>query len=169
MSDDEPTFETGDAGAADTYPAEAGSIRKGGHVMLKGKPCKVSEVTSSKTGKHGHAKCHFIGIDIFSGKKYEDLMPAGHNIGVPFVKTVQYQLLNADADTGEVSLLIPDSGETKDDMNLPGRADGASDTDKKLEEEIVAKFNDGTDFTVTVQAACGMEKIIAVNQLQAPK
>jgi len=165
MSDDEPTFETGDAGSADTYPAEAGSIRKGAHVMLKGKPCKVSEVTSSKTGKHGHAKCHFVGNDIFTGKKYEDLMPAGHNMPVPFVKSMQYQVLNVDENSKEVSLLVPDSGDTKDDLNLPD----LQDDDKKLCEEIISKFNDGVDFTVTVQSACGMEKIIGTNQLNAPK
>jgi translation elongation factor P/translation initiation factor 5A len=33
------------------------------------RPCKVSDVSSSKTGKHGHAKCHFVAIDIFNGKK----------------------------------------------------------------------------------------------------
>jgi len=68
-----------------------------------------------------------------------------------------------------VSLLVPDTGETKDDLNLPDRMDGAQDSDKKLTEEILAKFNDGVDFTVTVQSACGIEKIIGLNQLQAPK
>lgn len=34
MAEDE-TFETQDAGAADSYPIEAGQIRKGGHIMIK--------------------------------------------------------------------------------------------------------------------------------------
>merc|ERR1711939_624788 len=44
------------AGASKTVPIRAGEVRKGGYVMLKGKPCKVVEVSISKTGKHGHAK-----------------------------------------------------------------------------------------------------------------
>jgi translation initiation factor 5A len=36
-------------------------------VLLKGQPCKVIEMTTSKTGKHGHAKANITGIDIFNG------------------------------------------------------------------------------------------------------
>ncbi len=34
-------FEKGDAGASGTYPKEAGQIRKGQFMMIKGRPCKV--------------------------------------------------------------------------------------------------------------------------------
>jgi translation initiation factor 5A len=34
MAEDE-TFETQDSGAADSYPIEAGQIRKGGYIMIK--------------------------------------------------------------------------------------------------------------------------------------
>merc|ERR1719310_118997 len=103
--DDGPTFEATDSGASKTYPMQAGEIRKGSHVMIKGKPCKVAEVTTSKTGKHGHAKAHIVGLDIFTSKKYEDLCPTSHNVEVPFVKRTELQCLIADGDTGEVSLL----------------------------------------------------------------
>ena len=42
--------------AADTTPAQCSSLRKGGYVMLKGNPCKIIDMSTSKTGKHGHAK-----------------------------------------------------------------------------------------------------------------
>merc|ERR1719506_2810272 len=115
--EDEPTFETGDAGAADTYPLQAGEIRKGSHLMIKGQPCKCVEVSTSKTGKHGHAKAHIVAINIFTGKKLEDLCPTSHNLDVPFVKCTEYQVLTADGTSGEVSLL-QDDGTTKDDLNL---------------------------------------------------
>merc|ERR1712086_95699 len=92
--------------------------RKGSHVMIKGHPCKCAEMGSSKTGKHGHAKCHIVALDIFTSKKYEDLCPASHNMSIPFVKRIELQCLTADLDTGEVSLLMED-GSTKDDLNLP--------------------------------------------------
>merc|ERR1712211_112606 len=95
----------GESGASHTYPQQAGEIRKGSHLIIKGNPCKCVEVSTSKTGKHGHAKAHIVAIDIFTGKKMEDLCPTSHNLEIPFVKKIEYQVLSADADSGEVSLL----------------------------------------------------------------
>ena len=103
MAEDE-TFESQDSGASTSYPIEAGQIRKGGYIMIKERPCKVSEVTSSKTGKHGHAKCHFVAIDIFTGKKLEDVIPSTHTTSVPVVRRSEYQLLDI-SDDGFCSLL----------------------------------------------------------------
>ena len=38
------------------------------------------EVSTSKTGKHGHAKCHFVALDIFTNRKMEELVPSSHNL-----------------------------------------------------------------------------------------
>ena len=49
-------------------------------------------MTTSKTGKHGHAKVHLIALDIFTNKKLEDICPSTHNMNVPVVKKKEYQV-----------------------------------------------------------------------------
>ncbi|MBA0616899.1 hypothetical protein Godav_026386, partial [Gossypium davidsonii] len=131
MSDEEHHFESkADAGASKTYPQQAGTIRKNGYIVIKNRPCKVVEVSTSKTGKHGHAKCHFVGIDIFTAKKLEDIVPSSHNCDVPHVNRTDYQLIDISED-GFVSLLT-DSGDTKDDLRLP--------TDENLLKQVINYF-----------------------------
>ena len=59
-----------------------------------GRPCKIVEMSTSKTGKHGHAKVHLVALDIFTGKKLEDLCPSTHNMDVPNVSRREYQLVS---------------------------------------------------------------------------
>ncbi|XP_064968358.1 eukaryotic translation initiation factor 5A-4 isoform X3 [Musa acuminata AAA Group] len=131
MSDEEHHFESkADAGASKTYPQQAGTIRKNGYIVIKGRACKVVEVSTSKTGKHGHAKCHFVGIDIFNTKKLEDIVPSSHNCDVPHLTRTDYQLIDISED-GFVSLLT-ENGNTKDDLRLP--------TDETLLAQVVRLY-----------------------------
>lgn len=62
--------------AVQRQPIQAGSVKKGTFLMLKGRPCKVSEVRTSKTGKHGHAKASITGSCVLTDKKCEEVHPA---------------------------------------------------------------------------------------------
>ncbi|CAA2957021.1 eukaryotic translation initiation factor 5A-2 [Olea europaea subsp. europaea] len=156
MSDEEHHFESkADAGASKTYPQQAGTIRKNGYIVIKGRPCKVVEVSTSKTGKHGHAKCHFVAIDIFTAKKLEDIVPSSHNCDVPHVNRTDYQLIDISED-GFVSLLT-ENGNTKDDLRLP--------TDDNLLTQIKDGFAEGKDLVVSVMSAMGEEQICGLKDI----
>ena len=74
----------------------------------------------------------------------------------------------ADEQSGEVSLLL-ESGETKDDLNLPSfvKLGEPTDDDKKVTADILAAQEKGDEITVIVISACGMEKIITVKASEA--
>merc|ERR1711924_24421 len=112
----------GDAGAADTKPMEAGQVRKGGFIMIKGKPCKV-----------GHAKCHFVATNIFTNKKQEELCPATYNIDVPFVTRKGYQVMDiGEDDDGGYLSLMDEEGNSREDLVMPHMVDGADEGDAKV-------------------------------------
>lgn len=159
MSSDEEihqeVFESATSGASDTFPMQCSALRKNGHVVLKGRPCKIVDMSTSKTGKHGHAKVNLVGIDIFTGKKYEDMSPSTHNMDVPNVLRHEYQVLNID--DGFMSLMLP-TGDTKDDIKVP---------EGEIGEQIMRMFDDGKEIVVTVIKALGEEA--AISAKEAPK
>lgn len=149
------TFEEASAGASTTFPMQCSALRKNGHVVIKGRPCKIVEMSTSKTGKHGHAKVHLVAIDIFTGKKLEELCPSTHNMDVPNVSRTEYQFSYIDDDF--LHLISQDNTE-KNDVKVP-------------EGDIGDKIRDfeeaGTDILITIIKAMGEEAAISVKE--APK
>lgn len=152
MSDE---FDQANAGSSATRPVQAGSVKKGSFVMLKNRPCKVVEYSTSKTGKHGHAKASITGIDIFTGKKYDENCPTSHNMDEPVVNRVQYTIVSWDDNH---LCLLDAAGSTRDDLQWPVGRD-----DKQLDEWIKA-LGEGLSPTVYVLSACGEEKVFSTNE-----
>merc|ERR1712150_414645 len=149
MADEGYDFGGADAGASATFPMQCSALRKGGFVMIKNRPCKIVEMSTSKTGKHGHAKVHLVALDIFTGKKLEDICPSTHNMLVPNVKRQDYQLIGLDDD---FLSLMDDNGDTRDDLKCP---------DDEVGNEIREAIDNEKEILVTSLSAVGEEAVIA--------
>ena len=115
MSDNE--FEQGDAGSSTTELHEAGRMKPGSLIMLKGEfPCKVVSFSTAKPGKHGSAKAMITGKDIFTDRQYEETFGTGDMIPRPVVKKLEYPCLSVDGDY--LQLFTPE-GDMKEDVRLP--------------------------------------------------
>ncbi|KLJ10052.1 eukaryotic translation initiation factor 5A [Blastomyces silverae] len=136
---------------------QCSALRKNGYVVIKNRPCKIVEMSTSKTGKHGHAKVHLVAIDIFTAKKLEDLCPSTHNMEVPNVYRKEFQLLDI-TDDGFLSLMS-DDGSLKDDVKLP---------DGEVGDKIEKLFRtEEKETNVVVLTAMGEE--VAMDAKEAPR
>jgi translation initiation factor 5A len=147
MSSDEE-FESGGSGASLVTPKRAGELKKGMVAFLKEKPCKIIDITTSKTGKHGHAKANITGIDIFTGKKVMDISPTSHTMYQPVVDTNDWTVTDID-DEGFVTLM-DDDGNQKEDLQLPTNE---FVLDPELGNKIKEAFENDQEVVVKVQSA----------------
>jgi len=121
-------------------PRAADSILKGlNGVIMSGRPCKVMAVDVSKTGKHGHAKVTVTGIDLFDGKKYQQVWPASATCFASEVKKTTYQLVSIN--DGDVELL----DDRKESYTLP--LHGA------VAEALAKEYVRNAPYAVTVMVA----------------
>lgn len=143
------TFEASNSGASETIPSSVGSLKKGSYCILRGHPVRIVEMHVAKVGKHGAAKAKITGIDIFSGNKYEEIHPTGHNIDVPNISRKEFTLLDIDGE-GYISMM-DEAGEVRQDLKMQ-----EDDETKKIR----GLFDSGATVCVTVLAAMGVEKIV---------
>lgn len=173
MADEE--FEGADAGASKTFPRQCSALKKNGHVVIKGKPCKIVDMSTSKTGKHGHAKVHLVGLDIFTNKKYEDICPSTHNMEVPHVKREEYTVIDVNAD-GYFSLM-DSSSDVRDDLKFDksycvvDNVSLADDADalNTLRNKVQQALDDDKDVLVQVVSALDDEKVMSVRTIAQKK
>jgi len=131
-------------------PLQASAFRKGTNILMKDKPCKVVDMSTSKTGKHGHAKVNFTAIDIFTGKKYKEICGSTHPMLTFDASKADWMCMSLEGDTLS---LIDDAGETRE-IDLPA--------DEELAAKIKEAVAEGSkEVYVTVMSALKQDQITA--------
>ncbi|KAL8756025.1 MAG: hypothetical protein Q9184_004632 [Pyrenodesmia sp. 2 TL-2023] len=145
------------ANASLTTPIQASQLAKGDFILIKGHPCKILSKSTSKPGKHGHAKVNFEALTLHPPfKKHTDMHPAHATVAAPIVKLTSYLLL--DVNEGFLSLWDQHAGQVKDDVKAPG-AEGEVGTKLERVWEKEGKGEGGEEVWVTVLATMGMEVV----------
>jgi len=133
-----------------SYPIQSSALRIGDYVMIQEFPCRIIEMSISKTGKHGSAKINLTGIDIFNGNKHKTIEKSTSNVDVPNVTKMEYQLIDITRDN--FLSLMDANGVLKEDIKL---------VEGELCENIRNEFDDGKELSITIQSAMNQESIIA--------
>jgi len=137
--------------------ASVNDLHRGCYVLMKGGfPCKVVEVARSKQGKHGSAKVSITALDIFTGKKYEDLYPSSKNVEVPEVVKTELEVLGVE----NGNLLVKQAKDGKPHQPVPMPED-------EIGERIKDLLRTNAAIVVQLQYAMGKEKIVMARERRA--
>lgn len=66
--------------------------------MIKGHPCRVIDTAISKPGKHGTAKIHVTGVNLFSNRKVDDIFSTAQTVWSPIVTKTEYEVVDIQSD-----------------------------------------------------------------------
>ena len=67
-------------------PVDLGDLRIGSYVMVDDEPCRITDYTKSKPGKHGSAKARVVAIGVFDGAKRSFVRPVSAQVEVPIIQ-----------------------------------------------------------------------------------
>ena len=143
--------------SADVNQAPASEIRKGGLIVIKGRPCRVMDVRRQST-----KSLVFDVLDVFTAKKSEEVVQYHDAFEVPHVQRLAYEALGVDED-GHVSV-IDGEGQIRSDIELPDRVPEyrAVPGARMLSKKIVDCLQQGRVVEVIVQSAHWMVQIVDV-------
>ncbi|HUT26726.1 MAG TPA: translation initiation factor IF-5A [Methanomassiliicoccales archaeon] len=107
---------------------EVRELKEGRYMLIDGEPCKITNISTSKPGKHGEAKANIDAVGVFDNKKRNIVHPVKHKIQVPMIDKRKAQVLSIMGE--EVQLMDLETYET---FQLP------------IPEEYVGQLNSGEE------------------------
>jgi translation initiation factor 5A len=87
---------------SETKLVSVGSLKKGDTIIIDGAPCKISETSTSRPGKHGHAKVNMLAVGLLDGKKRNLVMPGHDKVEAPIIDKKTAQVLSISGNKANV-------------------------------------------------------------------
>ncbi len=106
------------------------ALKKGSFVLIDDVPCKVDDISVTKSGKHGAAKARVDGIGLFDGRRRSIVKPADASVDVPILSKKKAQVL---AIVGERVQLMDLEDYSNFELDIP--------------EELKGKLNSGEEIS----------------------
>lgn len=104
------------------------NLKKGSLVIIDDVPCKVDNISVTKSGKHGASKARVEGIGLFDGRRKSIVKPSDDTVDVPIITKKKAQVL---AISGERVQLMDMTDYSMFDLDIP--------------EELKGKLNSGEE------------------------
>jgi len=76
-----------------TTRTEIKKLQLGRYVIIDDEPCKVLDVTTSVSGKHGEAKARLEAVGLFDNKKRSIVKPADAEMEIPIIEKKSGQVI----------------------------------------------------------------------------
>ena len=110
------------------------SVKEGTIIEMEGFPCKVTSAEHSKPGKHGAAKIRFVGVDVFTDRKYNLLASSGEDLKNPIIARGNAQIV---ANLGSTYQLMDLTSYETFEAPIPKEADIVSKITNGCEVEYI--------------------------------
>ena len=78
----------------DKKMVSVGTLKRGDTIIIDGAPCKILDTTTSRPGKHGHAKVNMMAVGLLDGKKRQLMMPGHDKVEAPIIEKKTAQILS---------------------------------------------------------------------------
>ena len=99
-----------------TKTTTANAIQEGKYIVLDNAPCRVTSVSISKPGKHGHSKVRVTAVGIIDGKKRDVVMPGHDVVQTPIIEKKTAQVLSV---TGNMANVMDAESYETFDLEIP--------------------------------------------------
>ena len=77
------------------------SLKKGSYILVEGIASVITDISTSRPGKHGHAKVNLMAVGMIDGRK-RNMVTGDHEVEVPVIGKKNAQVLSVNGDNANV-------------------------------------------------------------------